>query len=86
MRMRLKNYRKELVEVKTDTGVAIPFEINQKPLDDACTAFMADVTLDDNVIKALGEGVYTLTYTLCDGTQINQTLTIRKKLRKQSSK
>ena len=79
MRMRLKNYRKELVEVKTDTGVAIPFEIKQKPLDDACTAFMADVTLDDNVIKALGEGVYTLTYTLCDGTQINQTLTIRKK-------
>lgn len=79
MRMRLKNYRKELVDVKTDTGVQIPFEANQKPLDDACTAFMADVALDSGVIKALGEGEYTLTYSLCDGTEISQTLIIRKK-------
>lgn len=78
MQMRLKNYRKELAGIKTDTGVQIPFEIKQKPLDDACTAFMADVTLDADAVKALGEGVYTLTYTLCDGTEISQTLTIKK--------
>ena len=78
MKVRLKNYRKELLEVKTDSGINIPFEISQKPLDDACTAFMADVVLDEETIKTLGEGEYKLTYMLEGGVEVCQNLTIKK--------
>lgn len=74
----LKNYRRELLEIKTEMGVCIPFELRAKEPYSENPASLTDVILDNDAISALGEGVHKLTYYIDGGIETEQTVTVKK--------
>ena len=78
VKMVLQNYRKELVEIKTESGTPIPFEVRVKEPYNEYTASIVEVFLDKEVVFWLGEGEHTLCYCLENGVTLEQSLTVKK--------
>lgn len=73
----LKNYRKDILEVKTETGIKIPFMVSLKGNEETTASFV-DVTLDAETVAGLGEGERTLIYCLDGGIESRQSVVVRK--------
>lgn len=73
----IKNYRKELVEIKTESGIPIPFEIHAKEPYNEYTASMIEVLLNNEVLLGLGKGEHTLCYCLENGVALKQRFTVK---------
>ena len=77
VKVMLKNYRKDLLEIRAKSGVKIPFVVSTKGAEETTASFV-DIVLETDAIANLGEGEHTLIYCLDGGIQTQQTLVVKK--------
>ncbi len=73
----IKNWKEELVEIRTEDGVIIPFEYKQLG-ETAYTESMISVSLDKTAMAKLSEGKHILSYHLANGKILTQEFEVTK--------